>query len=97
MTIDNETGLPELPEGYFWRVKETYKGSTYLRVEIRKRGLIGSRRIEWHPVEKSRASDFEIKRAAEYALVWKNQGGFDSSGDRWKKFVGNYPPKKLEP
>lgn len=25
MQIDESTGLPELPEGYFWRVEDTYK------------------------------------------------------------------------
>lgn len=94
--MNQTTGLPDLPEGYFWRIRETYRGSENIRVEIRKRRIIGSKRIEWHPVSKSEVNPSRILSAAEYALMWMRDGGFDSKGTAWKQHVGDYPPKKLQ-
>lgn len=90
MTIDENTGLPELPEGYFWRVKADSAGTRVHR--MRKRKLLpatstGSSYIFPHlhgTVEQS------IKRAARDVLNDNN------NEESLRTYKGDYPPNKLE-
>ena len=88
---DTETGLPELPEGYFWRVVEGADHITY--VELRKKAWLGSRRVdrrscryynEYHDVLDPRD---EILSCALWIMK--------EFHDPWAEFYGDYPPKSL--
>lgn len=43
IVVNEETGLPVLPEGLFWVVEESHKGSEYLSVIIAKNGKVRNR------------------------------------------------------
>lgn len=86
--IDESTGLPELPEGYFWRVVNS--GEEYVRVQVRRKTLFGSKVEGWCPVRKKEANKSTISSAARYALIESKQG------TGWRSYLGDYPPKKLE-
>lgn len=86
--IDPRTGLPEVPEGYFWRVKPS--SGSYILVELRKKTWLGSTCVEWSVVRKDKASKYEIIFVAHYVM------------EKWHKvepdlshFYGDYPPKSL--
>lgn len=87
--IDQNTGLPGLPDGFFWRITRG-AGSEYVELQIRRRRWFGSKKCADWPIQKSRVSVRTILEAAQYAL-----DRFDKSGKRHKRFVGDYPPKKL--
>lgn len=87
MKIDENTGLPELPEGHFWRIKDS--SPEYLRVQIRKRAWIGSKVMAWSVVRKSNATPDEVLRTATLVL-WEIKHGAN-----WRNCLGDYPPKKL--
>lgn len=86
---DPATGLPELPEGHFWRI--TRSAGDYLRVQIRRKLRLGSRVVAWSVVLKSKANPEEIVHAAGYAMRDLRQG------KRWREYLGDYPPKTLNP
>lgn len=90
MAIDESTGLPELPEGYFWRVKESV--GDYLRIQMRRRVFFWSEVVEWSGVNKNIASKFEIQMAAKHVLLLVQEKKVDP---KWRKYLGDYPPKKL--
>lgn len=102
--IDEATGLPELPENYFWRVRPTHKDSPYLRIEmmrgikVHKRDFLGFRKlinrnevVEWGAVSKDEATPQEVLRTACYVLRKST-----NTPVNWEAVVGEYPPKKLE-
>ena len=93
MNIDETTGLPALPEGYFWRVRQ---GSLYMdHLELRKRIWFGSwkvheRVLPYYDKDRKRLDPKEtILRYARSIM-----GEFHNP---WDNFYGDYPPKKLEP
>jgi hypothetical protein len=86
--IDELTGLPELPKGYFWRVKMIL--NEFVVVQIRKRLLWGSCAIEEASLIRQDVGPQRIQAVAFLAL------------DRWTRtrkdlgrYLGDYPPKKL--
>lgn len=87
--IDESTGLPELPEGYFWRVTPG-SGSRYVYLQMRKRRWLGSKLIDDSILRKSEITVELVQRRATKILL-----DFNPDSD-YKKFVGDYPPKKLE-
>lgn len=93
----NETGLPELPVGYFWRVST--KSSEYVTVAIRKKRLFGSRCVEWSCFRKANFADYghsaegRIRQSAEYVLEEFSKG--EMATRTFHEFDGDYPPKKL--
>lgn len=88
--IDDRTGLPELPKGYFWRVTRGFC-SEYVEVQIRKRVLfVFSRTVTYSTQNKARLNPYSLRSTAIHALR-----DFNPESD-WKKYVGDYPPKKLE-
>ena len=90
MSIDTYTGLPVVPDGHFWRIKKGV--GNCLRVQLRKRIWFGSSVVEWGVVSFSKASPEELSWTANWVL--KELARKRSRG--WKKYIGDYPPKKLE-
>lgn len=87
MVIDLSTGLPELPEGYFWRVKESF--GQFVKFQIRKKLLLGSSLIVESVTESWELNDGHFRFMAQHTY-----GKFDGrTGAR--KYIGDYPPKKL--
>lgn len=87
--IDETTGLPELPAGFFWRITRGI-GSEYVYLQIRQRRWYGSKKVAASIIEKAEISVSEILWSANHALR-----KFDPSGSRHKQFVGDYPPNTL--
>lgn len=86
--MDEATGLPAVPEGYFWRVARPQEG--YWQVQLRKRAWYGSRCVA------GTASRFEmtsrkVKELAGYVLKYK----FEKEPVHEMHLVGDYPPKTL--
>lgn len=94
MTIDETTGLPELPEGKVWRIKSYSR--PYVRVEIISEPtlFLPTKVYGWHPIRKENVSPATIQRAAGYALREANED-INTETD-WRDYLGVYPPKKLE-
>ena len=88
MTINADTGLPSLPDKHFWRVTRGV-ASEYVYLQIRRKRLIGSVKVSDSIMSKAQVSSYEIRQSAVRALR-----NFDETGS-WKKFVGDYPPKRL--
>lgn len=92
MTIDPKTGLPELPEGHFWRVKMGSLSINHL--ELRKKAWYGSRKLHdralfYYDRNKNVLDPAgEIERAATSIM--------NEFIDPWTDYYGDYPPKKLE-
>ena len=97
--IDPETGLPKLPETYFFRVK---KSGEHIRVEIWKKI---QRKFLWWPYEgerdtghwscfeKSIADKSELFRTAKFAYY-----SFMSArhpANNFEELLGDYPPKNI--
>ena len=87
-----EPGLPELPDGYFWRV---YESSThYARVALVYRRLWRwATEVDSIVLPKYELSAPQIQQAAE-DLYGRNKVRA-TGGDKWKQFLGDYPPKSL--
>lgn len=89
MEIDSNTGFPELPEGYFWRVKPDSAGT---RVHLmRKRKFLPAASTESRYVYPGYSEGLEqaIRKAAGEVL------GDLSDIETLRPFEGDYPPKKL--
>lgn len=106
MKIDERTGLPELPKGYFWRVfEEEYYG--YAHLAIRKRYGIISWTVMSSVIQTTYAGGvhLSINQVDDAALqssakrlyrMWRDK--LDLLAEREaarKKYVGDYPPKTL--
>lgn len=93
--IDPETGLPAVPEGYFWRISET-SSADWWRIELRKRRRWGSRRIAadhrlypaWDFDTPELFEDGARRRAA---VLWVDHFAAKDA----QKYLGDYPPKAL--
>jgi len=86
--FDANTGLPELPEGMFWRIKPSI--AEYAHVEIRKKVWFFSVLKAYGVLRKSElTSRSEILTTAYYAMkCLYNKTDI-------AKVYGDYPPKKL--
>lgn len=87
--IDPATGLPELPEGSFWRVKMSY---SHPHVTIRRNvTLLGMKLWSYEVAEEImlRLTEDEIRREALVLYGKTYRSDFDGS------LLGDYPPKKL--
>lgn len=95
--IDEETGLPALPEGYFWRVRDAnYKGHAYveLRSTYKRRYWLFWKKLystKLHeemvlaPITRPRV----LKEAQDCIQAVQNHLVSDYS------LIGDYPPKNL--
>lgn len=105
MELNTDTGLPELAEGYFWRVYPSHADSIFLRVaifrrevSIQRKGIfrpkdvevVSETEVEWSVVYKTAASPAEILSIAQYV-----RGKFYEVPNDWSQYVGDYPPNKL--
>jgi len=89
--IDPNTGLAELPEGYFWRVKLCTNpfSDAALELELRKRVLrIFSTEIDFIYTTQKRLGEAANALASSF---------YRESEDRMysPSILGDYPPKKL--
>ena len=97
--IDPNTGLPELPEGFRWRISgPSY--SEYLTIKVQRQifGPLWVGTLAWGVLRKDRASGELILGRAKDILTHTDPlpWGPKSPPDQpWRKFVGVYPPKKL--
>ncbi len=95
MKLDETTGLPPLPEGFFFRVgRFTLSSSSYtLKVQLRARRLLGSVCIGESLAETSSES---IRNAARYAIKAATASGrLTGTLHTREQYVGDYPPKSL--
>lgn len=104
---DEDTGLPALPEGFFWRIT---KDGTYHMIEIRKNVTVLRRfrapvedsvRVHSHPLELlvEELRPRRIKEAAAYVLglseVQVKIGLRLPAKDNGTHLYGDYPPRTL--
>jgi len=84
--IDKATGLPALPDGYFWRVKRFGVGGYPLEVQLRHRVLFFSTLVASELSGNGRTSIFNAARNAHQQ--WRYSVAT-------AEYVGDYPPKTL--
>jgi len=87
--MDEATGLPVLPEGYFWRV--TWPRDGFWQVQLRKRTWYGSRCVAW-TCGRYEMTAGKVKELAGYVLKYK----FEKEPVHEMHLVGDYPPKTLK-
>ena len=88
----NTTGLPELPEGYRWKITQPALSLFPLSVKLQYRGRFG---IWWtEDYEPAEANIDDIWKKAAFLLRMHNSRC--TSETNAERFVGVYPPKKLE-
>lgn len=97
MNIDPDTNLPQLPEGYFWRVRNADSMGD-VKVSLRKRMALGSRSVG-HGYAFGRLYSHcgitaeKIQQAAVLIYLEWEQKGEDRIA--YNEFAGDYPPKRL--
>ena len=84
--MDEATGLPTVPEGYFWRV--TRPQGRFWQVQLRKRTWYGSRRVAW-AVYQHEMTASKVNELAGYVLKYKVK----KEPAHEMHLVGDYPPK----
>lgn len=89
--IDDSTGLPVVPEGQFWRVKQPASFSVYSHVQLRRGTRFGSKLVAQSPIEASELTKKGILSSAAYIVRYQA-----SLKPIDKTLYGDYPPKKLE-
>ena len=88
----NTTGLPKLPDGYRWKITQPALSLFPLSVKLQYRGCFG---IWWtEDYQPAEANVDGIWAAAAFLLRMRNSRC--TSDENAKRFVGVYPPKKLE-
>lgn len=97
MIIDIATGLPELPEGFFWRVKANSWIEWYM-LELRRKTWFGSIRITNRHIEPTRVelSPRHIQREAGWLIGTEKAKIGLGLIEKPASLLGDYPPKKLE-
>lgn len=88
MILNASTGLPEVPKGYFWRVKKSLHPYGY--VQLRKKLFIGSFLVESTIFRQNELSERTILSDA-----WLTLNKVDFNPKPKKNFYGNYPPKTI--
>ena len=107
--LDPETGLPLLPEDYFWRITEGGPYYSFHHVELRRwktpTALVkrltkrrASERMAYFPVEKKKYSAIAVLDAAFYVLYKYDQEEAEriAADLTVVPAFGNYPPEALE-
>lgn len=93
--IDPATGLPQLPEGYFWRVRKDTFFRQYSYIEIRKPGrLFGSKIVVQATRHTEDIDEQEIRTFADM-LSEELEEKLNPKPRTEKNLFGDYPPKKL--
>lgn len=96
MSIDTNTGLPELPEGHFWRVTSGVDG---MEVQWRKPTWYGSKVVGSTEIDvNSEGVSICYNQAITPEDVLYNAKYVYKQQERYQKnrnLLGDYPPKKL--
>lgn len=95
--MNEETGLPELPDDHFWRVTTDIDryNRPILVLQLRRKRFIGSALVLEDTLGRTneKFNDASIKFKAEYILAkWEEHKA------RWENhnyYLGDYPPKSL--
>ena len=90
--IDETTGLPELPEGEFWRVTDGYDNK-YHYVQLRKKGKFLWFNVSYKITDElifSGLSQESILEAS-YRIIRRIEDNENN-----QHLIGNYPPNSLE-
>lgn len=90
--IDDATGMPVVPEGFFWRVK---RGGFYrLNVQLRQKFLwVLSLEVDSCPTDDG--SEWGVSNIAAYILHKWEERNNRVTGTGVRHLLGDYPPKKL--
>lgn len=88
--VRDKPELPELPEGYFFRISEWFDGQYPLKIAIRKKVLFWTVEVSSGLISYSEANPYAIARIA---LGLTERVVFERSD--FLKYTGDYPPKKL--
>lgn len=92
--MDDKTGMPAVPEGYFWRVKKNFLGGGFWEVQLRQRGAFWSSRVtSRHYGAGDRIDREHILMGAAFALARWQESASNPDGSA---LLGDYPPKKLK-
>lgn len=93
MSVSSATGLPSLPDGYFWRI---YPGLMGDYLELRSRVWKFSKRVDrrllpfyYRDTREPIPPEESVMFGAEAIM---KEAPFN---DPWPKLYGDYPPKKL--
>lgn len=94
--IDKNTGLPEVPEGYFWRVKKfNYDYSRYtVDVQLRHR-IWGGFSTEVANLLAEGNAESILNAALTVLRMWGREINAQAKRDEREQFIGDYPPKRL--
>lgn len=93
---DPNTGFPEVPEGYFWQVKQAYTAGAF-RLELRKKVLwIFSEKVEWTIVWPPLSNDVLFEDALYVLGKWEERQKTIEREDASSVYIGKYPPKNLK-
>jgi hypothetical protein len=97
--FDATTGLPTIPEGYFWRVTDPCWFTDYVEIHLRKKRAIGSRKIGWTVSYRDDVDEQQIVHAACYliAVDSKVRSHFRPAKPRRRDLLGDYFPSSAEP
>lgn len=85
--LDKETGLPALPEGYYWKV-QAYGGHTLIIRLMRVRKYWLDAELGWESTFNSEGKRGLLKAAWEVLSVIREK-------ETTVSLVGKYPPKSL--
>lgn len=101
MKISDETGLPELPDGYYWNVQRHYADDRILHVALcrKRRFPLSDQAIDLAVADIGlRSPDAEVLRAAKRSYErskYKIGAEVNEAQARADALVGKYPPKRL--
>jgi hypothetical protein len=97
MSLDESTGLPELPEGYFWRVREVggtkYADSLY--VCLMRRRWYGATEVERAMASQNSAWGPTMAHALRARAQHVVEDQFRTTTPDFAALLGDYPPKIL--
>lgn len=85
--IDENTGLPTIPEGFYWLVKHSSDRYYIVIALMKKRSLWFDKKIEWTVTRSAETGPNKVREATACIL---------DRTDRDNSIIGTYPPKKLE-
>lgn len=93
--VDEDTGFPKVPEGFFWRVKKSREYASLLEVQLRKQrrffsSLVGMDEVYCSKVREE--GEVVISDAAANVIRWSYHRVWN---DPLKGLLGDYPPKGL--
>jgi hypothetical protein len=93
---DPLTGLPEVPEGYFWQVKKAGIDD-WLRLYLKKKLFWGlSCEVEWTVVQPPFTPETFYDEALHILEEWDPKMKKQADEDQGRAYLGKYPPKNIK-